>query len=348
MTQSVKVGGVLLGGTAPIPIQSMLSVASTDQQGNVAQAVALADAGCDILRVAIPDKTSVALIDAIKQQVSIPLVADIHFDYRLALESVAAGVDKIRLNPGNIGGEEQVRAVVRACRNAGVPIRIGINSGSIEKQILEKYGRPTPQAMVDSALYHASLLERWDFTDIVLSLKSSRVADTVHAYRLAAERCNYPLHLGVTEAGTSRMGLIKSAVGIGGLLIDGIGDTIRVSLTANPLEEIRAAQDILKAVGRGSGPTVVACPTCGRTQIDLIALAEEVEEALVGCSLPITVAVMGCSVNGPGEAKEADIGVAGGKDSGLLFRKGEPLHRVPQSEIVPALLEMIREMEQQA
>lgn len=345
MTRRVLVGDVAVGGGAPVTVQSMLSVPWEDTAGNVAQARELAAAGCEIVRVAVPTKESVRLIEAIKNAVDIPLVADIHFDYRLAIESVAAGVDKIRLNPGNIGGDDRVRLVAEACRHRGVPIRIGVNSGSLEREILAKYGRPTPEAMVESGLYHAGLLQKYDFGDIVLSLKSSDVKSTVAAYRLAARRCDFPLHLGVTEAGTSRMGLVKSAVGIGGLLLDGIGDTIRVSLTAPPVEEIRAAKDILKAVGLGGGPTVISCPTCGRTKIDLIRLAEEVEAALAGCTLPITVAVMGCVVNGPGEAREADIGVAGGDGVGLLFRRGEVLRKVPQEEIVPALLELVRALE---
>lgn len=338
-------GGVAVGGGAPVSVQSMLNIPWEDTAGNVKQAKELAAAGCDIVRVAVPTKESVRLVEAIKSAVDIPLVADIHFDYRLALESVAAGVDKIRLNPGNIGGDDRVKAVAQACGQRGVPIRIGVNSGSLEKEILAKYGHPTPEAMVESGLYHAGLLQKYDFADIVLSLKSSDVKGTVSAYRLAAQRCDFPLHLGVTEAGTSRMGIIKSAVGIGGLLLDGIGDTIRVSLTAPPVEEISAARDILKAIGKGIGPTIVSCPTCGRTKIDLIRLAGEVEAALVSCELPITVAVMGCVVNGPGEAKEADIGVAGGDGVGLLFRKGEIVRKVGQEEIVPALLEMVKEME---
>lgn len=345
MTKQVHVGAVPVGGGAPVSIQSMLAVPWEDTDGNMAQAVQLAGAGCEILRVAIPTRQSVRLIEALKSAVHIPIVADIHFDYRLALEAVAAGADKIRLNPGNIGGEDRVRAVAQACRKKCVPIRIGVNSGSLEKEILAKHGRPTPEAMVESALYHASLLEKADFTDIILSMKCSNVRDMTASYRLAAQCCAYPLHLGVTEAGTSHMGLIKSAVGIGGLLLDGIGDTVRVSLTAPPVEEIRAAKGILKAVGLGSGPTIISCPTCGRTQIDVVSLAGEVEQALEGCTLPLTVAVMGCAVNGPGEAREADIGVAGGNGTGLLFRHGEVLRKVPEAEIVPALLELVHQLE---
>ena len=347
MTRKVSVGATAIGGGAPVSIQSMLSAPSADREGNVRQALELADAGCEILRVAIPDKDSVALIPAIKEACGLPLVADIHFDYRLALESAAAGADKIRVNPGNIGGGDRVRQVAEACRRRAIPIRIGVNSGSLEKHILEKHGHPTPQALVDSALYHASLLEQCDFTDIILSIKSSDVGVMMAAYRLAAAQCDYPLHLGVTEAGTRRIGLIKSAVGIGGLLLEGIGDTVRVSLTAPPVEEIAAARDILRAVGRGRGATVISCPTCGRTKIDLMGLAERVEDALERCELPITVAVMGCAVNGPGEAREADIGVAGGDGCGLIFARGEVLRKVPFDKILDALLEEVEKLREE-
>ena len=336
-SKQVMVGRVPLGGGAPVTVQSMLNVPSTDIPGSVAQAKRLEAAGCQILRAAIPDMAAVALIPAIKEAVSIPLVADIHFDYKLALESVAAGVDKVRINPGNIGEDSRVRAVAKACREKGVPIRVGVNSGSVEKHILAKFGGPTPEALVESALYHVSLLEKFDFTDIVVSLKASSVDSTIRAYQLMAQRCSYPLHLGVTEAGTARMGLIKSAIGIGSLLQQGIGDTLRVSLTADPVEEIAAGKDILKALGMGAGPRLVSCPTCGRTRIDLIGLAGRVEEALRGCEKDITVAVMGCAVNGPGEAAAADIGIAGGKGEGLLFRKGEILYKVPQEQLVDKL-----------
>ena len=343
-SKQVMVGPVPLGGGAPVTVQSMLNVPSTDILGSVAQAKRLEAAGCQILRAAIPDMAAVALIPAIKEAVSIPLVADIHFDYKLALESVAAGVDKVRINPGNIGEESRVRAVAKACREKGVPIRVGVNSGSVEKHILAKFGGPTPEALVESALYHVSLLEKFDFTDIVVSLKASSVDSTIRAYQLMAQRCGYPLHLGVTEAGTARMGLIKSAIGIGSLLQQGIGDTIRVSLTADPVEEIAAGKDILKALGMGTGPRLVSCPTCGRTRIDLIGLAGRVEEALRGCEKDITVAVMGCAVNGPGEAREADIGVAGGVGEGLLFKKGQILRKVPEDQLLPALLEEIEKL----
>lgn len=344
MTRKVNIGNVTIGGGSPIAVQSMLNVPAGDVAGSVAQARALEAAGCDIIRAAVPDREAVRLVPAIKAAVSVPLVADIHFDYRIALDCVAAGVDKIRLNPGNIGGEDRVKQVADACRAAGVPIRIGVNSGSLEKHILAKYGAPTPQALVDSALYHARLLEKFDFTDVVVSIKSSHVPTMIEAYRLAAEQLGFPLHLGVTEAGTARMGLIKSAVGIGSLLCDGIGDTIRVSLTADPVEEVRAARDILKAVGRGRGPEIVSCPTCGRTKIDLISLAGRVEEALAGCRKDIKVAVMGCVVNGPGEAREADIGIAGGNGEALLFKKGEPAGKYPEDRIVDVLLEEIEKL----
>ena len=343
-SKQVMVGPVPLGGGAPVTVQSMLNVPSTDIPGSVAQAKRLEAAGCQILRAAIPDMAAVALIPAIKEAVSIPLVADIHFDYKLALESVAAGVDKVRINPGNIGEDSRVRAVAKACREKGVPIRVGVNSGSVEKHILAKFGGPTPEALVESALCHVSLLEKFDFTDIVVSLKASSVDSTIRAYQLMAQRCNYPLHLGVTEAGTARMGLIKSAIGIGSLLQQGIGDTLRVSLTADPVEEIAAGKDILKALGMGAGPRLVSCPTCGRTRIDLIGLAGGVEEALRGCEKDITVAVMGCAVNGPGEAREADIGVAGGVGEGLLFKKGQILRKVPEDQLLPALLEEIEKL----
>ena len=330
-----------MGGGAPVTVQSMLNVPSTDIPGSVAQAKRLEEAGCQILRAAIPDLAAVALIPAIKEAVRIPLVADIHFDYKLALEAVAAGVDKVRINPGNIGDDSKVEAVAKACREKGVPIRVGVNSGSVEKHILAKFGGPTPQALVESALYHVSLLERYDFTDIVVSLKASSVDSTIRAYQLMAQRCPYPLHLGVTEAGTARTGLIKSAIGIGSLLQQGIGDTLRVSLTADPVEEIPAGKDILKALGMGTGPRLVSCPTCGRTRIDLVGLANQVEQALRGCEKDITVAVMGCAVNGPGEAREADLGIAGGEGEGLLFQKGKILRKVPEDQLLAALLEEV-------
>lgn len=342
----VRVGSCLLDGKH-IYIQSMLNTRSDDIAGSVAQAKALEAAGCEILRAAIPDMDAIALIPAIKAAVSIPLVADIHFDYKLALAAADAGIDKIRINPGNIGSMDRVKAVADKCREKGIPIRIGVNSGSLEKELLRKYGSPTPQALVESALNHAALLEQCDFHDIVISIKSSDVQNMIACYRLAAQQCNYPLHLGVTEAGTARMGLVKSAAGIGALLCDGIGETIRVSLTADPVEEIAAAIDILRAVNKRDGVQLVSCPTCGRTRIDLISVANEVEAALRSCKKNIKVAVMGCVVNGPGEAREADIGVAGGDGFAVLFKGEQILRRVPESEIVPALLAEIESLPQE-
>ena len=343
--KQVTAGNVKIGGGAKITIQSMLNVPASDIENSVKQAVELEKAGCEIIRAAIPNKEAVALIPALKEAVSIPVVADIHFDYRLALEAVEAGIDKIRINPGNIGSDDRVKAVADACRRKNIPIRIGVNSGSLEKDILAKYGHPTPQALCDSALYHASLLNKFDFDDIVLSMKSSDVATMVKAYELAAEQCDYPLHLGVTEAGTERMGLIKSAAGIGSLLLKGIGDTIRVSLTADPVKEIYAAKDILKALDIDrSGIQFVSCPTCGRTKIDLIGLADEAERRLRDCKKNIKVAIMGCVVNGPGEAREADIGIAGGDGNGLVFRKGEIVRKVSEDKLIDALIEEIEKL----
>ena len=345
ITKQVKVGDVLIGGGAPISVQSMLNKPAEDIEGSVKQALELQKAGCNIIRAAVPNKEAVKLIEALKDNLSVPVVADIHFDYRLALECAAAGVDKIRINPGNIGSDDRVKAVADACRQKNIPIRIGVNSGSVEKEILAKYGSPVPEALVESALYHASLLEKFDFDDIVISIKSSNVENTVKAYSLASEKCNYPLHVGVTEAGTSRMGIVKSSIGIGSLLLKGIGDTIRVSLTYSPVKEVAAGYDILKAVGlKKDAVQIVSCPTCGRTKIDLISLANEVESALASCTKPIKVAVMGCVVNGPGEAREADIGVAGGDGCAVLFKKGEILKKVPENEVVSALLSEIEKM----
>ena len=332
-------------GDGRVTIQSMLNVRADDIEGNVEQAVALEKAGCEIVRVAVPDYQAVRLVEAIKSKISIPLVADIHFDYKLALECVAAGIDKVRINPGNIGDDGHVKAVANACANAGVPIRIGVNSGSLEKDILAKYGAPTAEALVESALYHVSLLNRYDFDQIVISVKCSDVRVMTDAYRLLAKRCPYPLHLGVTEAGTERMGLIKSAIGIGSLLLDGIGETIRVSLTADPVKEIYAAKDILKSVGMyHQGINFVSCPTCGRTKIDLIGLANRVETALACCEKPLKVAIMGCVVNGPGEAREADIGIAGGDGCAVLFKKGEIIRKIAEDEIETVLLQEIEKM----
>lgn len=338
----VQAGNVKIGGGAPVSIQSMLNVSAQDIEGSVRQALALEKAGCQIIRAAVPDLEAVRLIPALKEAVSSPIVADIHFNYKIALEAVAAGVDKIRINPGNIGSDDRVKAVAQACKRKNIPIRIGVNSGSLEKHILEKHGHPTAQALVESALYHVSLLEKFDFHDIVLSIKSSNVKTMIEAYRLASQQCDYPLHLGVTEAGTARIGLIKSTVGIGSLLLDNIGDTIRVSLTADPVEEIYAAKDILKAIGKSQGGVrFVSCPTCGRTKIDLISLANEVENRLRDCEKNITVAVMGCIVNGPGEAREADIGIAGGDKEGLIFKKGEILRKVPEEYLLDELMKEI-------
>lgn len=344
-SRPVRAGSLQIGGSAPIAVQSMLSVPAGDVEGNVRQAKELYAAGCDVLRVAVPDRDAVRLIPAVKEAVPIPLVADIHFDYRLALESAAAGVDKIRINPGNIGGPERVKAVADACRSRGIPIRVGVNAGSLEKEILAKYGHPTPEALRDSALYHASLLEQADFSDIVLSLKSSHVPTMAAAYRLTAAACAYPLHLGVTEAGTERMGLLKSAAGIGSLLLDGIGDTIRVSLTADPVREVEAGLDLLRALGLRTGEAMlVSCPTCGRTKIDLIRIAAEVEERLRAVHKPVTVAVMGCVVNGPGEAREADVGLAGGKGKAVLFKKGEIIRTVSEEDAVEELMKEIERL----
>ncbi|MCI6770672.1 MAG: flavodoxin-dependent (E)-4-hydroxy-3-methylbut-2-enyl-diphosphate synthase [Oscillospiraceae bacterium] len=344
-SKKVKVGDLFIGGDSPVSVQSMLNIPAHDIEGNVKQAVALEKAGCQIIRAAVPDMEAVKTVAALKENVSVPVVADIHFNYKLALACVDAGVDKIRINPGNIGCDENVRAVAVKCKNAGVPIRIGVNSGSVEKEILEKYGAPTPEAMAESAMYHVRLLEKFDFDDIVISIKSSNVSNMIKAYETVAGMCPYPLHLGVTEAGTQRMGIIKSAVGIGSLLTRGIGDTIRVSLTADPVNEVYAGFDILSAIGlRSDSPTLVSCPTCGRTKINLIALADEVEKRLRDVHKNIKVAVMGCVVNGPGEAKEADIGIAGGDGCGLIFAHGEILRKVPEEEIVDELFKEIEKL----
>ena len=339
------VGNVPVGGGAPVTIQSMCNTRTDEVAATVKQIRDLEAAGCQIVRVAVPDMAAAHAIGAIKEQISIPLVADIHFDYKLALEAAAAGVDKIRINPGNIGAPERVKAVADACRIRKIPIRIGVNGGSLEKSVLAKYGGVTAQALVDSAFGHIELLHKFDFDDICVSLKSSSVPLTMAAYRLMSEQSDYPLHLGVTEAGTVEMGTLKSAIGIGGLLALGIGDTMRVSLSANPVEEIYAAKKILKAAGlRKDGPELVSCPTCGRTSIDLIGLANQVEERLKGVNKPITVAVMGCVVNGPGEASAADVGLAGGKGEGVLFRKGEIVKKVPEDQLVDELFALIEEL----
>ena len=344
-TRKVKAGNLEIGGGADISVQSMLSVPVHDVEGNVAQALRLQNAGCDIVRVTVPDKEALKTVEALKKNIKIPLVADIHFDYRLALESVSAGVDKVRINPGNIGDDSKVKLVADACRKAGVPIRIGVNSGSLEKNILKKYGGVTPEALVESGLYHISLLEKYDFNDIVLSLKSSDTKMMYKAYELAAEKCPYPLHLGVTEAGTESMGVIKSAAGIGGLLLRGIGDTIRISLTDDPVKEVEAGIKLLKAIDlRRGGIRFVSCPTCGRTKIDLIGIAKEAEKRLANVNKDITVAIMGCVVNGPGEAGNADRGIAGGDGCGVLFKKGEIISRLNENELLNALCEEIEKM----
>lgn len=345
-SRQIKVGGVAIGGGAPVSIQSMTNTDTRDAVATIAQIKRLAAAGCEIVRCAVPDMDAVRALFQIKEASPIPVVADIHFNYRLAIESVAAGADKIRINPGNIGGQDRVRAVVTACRAAGVPIRIGVNSGSVERDLHEKYPDNLPYAMAESAMRHVRMLEMEDFYDICISLKASDVASTIAAYQNIAERCDYPLHLGVTHAGTLRMGTIKGAAGIGGLLAMGLGDTIRVSLAADPVQEIITGLEILRAVGvRRDCPEVIACPTCGRCQVDLLSLAEQVEKAVSGIHTPIKIAVMGCAVNGPGEGREADIGVACGRADGLLFQKGENLHKVPFDEIVPALLSMANALE---
>lgn len=345
VTKSVKVGNIYMGSEHKITVQSMLNVPAHDIEGNVKQALLLQNAGCEIIRAACPDMQAVKTIAALRENLTVPVVADIHFDYKLALACVDAGASKIRINPGNIGSEENVKAVAQKCKNASVPIRIGVNSGSVEKEILKKYSGPTPEAMAESAMYHVSLLEKYDFDDIVISIKSSNVNNMIKAYELVAKRCSYPLHLGVTESGTKRMGIIKSAVGIGSLLSKGIGDTIRVSLTADPKEEVYAGFDILKALDiKNDCPSLVSCPTCGRTKIDLIALASEVEKRLYDIKKPIKVAVMGCVVNGPGEAREADIGIAGGDGVGIIFKKGEILRKVSEDKIVDELMTEIEKL----
>ena len=342
MSKQILVGGVPVGGGAPVTVQSMCNTRTDDVDATVAQILRLEEAGCQIIRVAVPDLAAAKAVGAIKERIHIPLVVDIHFDYKLALESVAAGADAVRINPGNIGDADRVKAVARACAGKGIPIRIGVNGGSLEKELLAKYGGPTPEALVESAFGHIKLLNRWDFDDICVSLKTSSVPGTIAAYRKMAAESGYPLHVGLTEAGTPRMGILKSAVGIGGLLALGIGDTIRVSLSADPVEEVYAARDILRVVGlRRDEPELIACPTCGRTRIDLIGLANQVEERLRAVHKPITVAVMGCVVNGPGEAREADVGIAGGDGVGLLFRKGEIVKKVPQEELVDELFRLI-------
>ena len=346
VTKSIQVGNLVLGGGAPVVIQSMLSRPSTDREGNLEQARRLAAAGCQMIRTAVPDQAAVSLIPALKEATGLPIVADIHFDYRLAIEAAYAGADKIRLNPGNIGSADRVAQVAKVCREKGIPIRVGANAGSLSKEVLARFGGPTPLALAESALEQVALLERWDFDQIVLSVKASHVATMVEACRIIHSRSPYPQHLGVTEAGTPRMGVVKSAIGLGALLLEGIGDTIRVSLTADPVEEVRAAQDILAAVGLLPRPQLVSCPTCGRCRVDLMPLAAQVEELLTRYRRPMTVAVMGCAVNGPGEARQADLGIAGGDGCFLLFQHGEVLRRVPQEGALEALRQELDRLEE--
>jgi len=342
----VKIGSLAIGGGEDIKIQSMCNTRTSDVRATVDQILKLEKAGCEIIRVAVPDMESALAIEKIKENIHIPLVADIHFDHTLAIKSMECGVDKVRINPGNIGSEDNVKAVVTMAKQKGIPIRIGVNSGSIEKEILQKYTHPTAEGMVESAKRHIDILNKYDFDDIVISLKGSSVNLTIDAYRLMSQRYNYPLHLGVTEAGTFVGGAVKSAVGIGSLLKDGIGDTIRVSLTDDPVNEIVVAKEILKALDlRKTGARLVSCPTCGRTKIDLISLAKRVEEYIQNIDMPITVAVMGCVVNGPGEAREADIGIAGGNGEGLIFKKGEIIKKVREEELFDALVCQIEKMQ---
>ena len=345
MTRKIFVGGVAMGGGAPVSIQSMLNTKTTDVAGCLRQLHALKAAGCQIARLAVPHAAAAQSFAEIAAQSPLPLVADIHFDYRLAISAAEGGAAKISINPGNIGGADRVQAVADVCKSKKIPIRIGVNGGSLDKKLLEKYGHPTPEALVESAFSHLELLEQAGFYDACVSIKSSSVPTMVAACRLFRRRCDYPLHIGVTETGPVRAGLIKSAMGIGALLLDGIGDTLRVSLTADPVQEVYAAKEILRAAGvRKDGVNIISCPTCGRTSIDLIGLVDQVEQALQDCSKSITVAVMGCVVNGPGEAREADVGIAGGEDCGVLFVKGEPVRKLPYGQLLPALLDQIQRL----
>jgi len=345
MTRQIHVGGIPIGGGAPVVIQSMLNTKTTDVEGSLSQLKQLKTAGCQIARLAVPDMEAAKAFGEICKASPMPLVADIHFDYKLAIAAAEGGASKIRINPGNIGGEDRVEAVVAVCKEKKIPIRIGVNGGSLDKRLLEKYGHPTAEALVESAFQHLELLEKFGFYDTCVSMKSSTVPTMVAAARLFREKCDYPIHIGVTETGPVRMGLMKSAMGIGALLLDGIGDTIRVSLTDDPVEEVYAAKDILKAAGlRKEGVNIISCPTCGRTKIDLIGLVNQVDAALKDCQKPITVAVMGCIVNGPGEAREADIGIAGGDGCGMLFEKGKQIEKLPYEQLLPALLKRIEEL----
>ena len=345
MTRQILVGGIPIGGGAPVVIQSMLNTRTTDVEGSLSQIRALAAAGCQIARLAVPNMEAARTFADICKESPLPLVADIHFDYKLAIAAAEGGASKIRINPGNIGGEDRVKAVVDVCKEKKIPIRIGVNGGSLDKKLLEKYGHPTAEALVESAFEHLELLEKQGFYDTCVSMKSSTVPTMVAAARLFRSKCDYPIHIGVTETGPVKQGLMKSAMGIGALLLDGIGDTIRVSLTDDPIEEVYAAKDILKAAGlRKEGVNIISCPTCGRTRIDLIGLVNKVDEALRDCQKPITVAVMGCVVNGPGEAREADIGIAGGDGWGMIFEKGEQVEKLPYDELLPALLKRIENL----
>ena len=345
MTRQILVGGIPIGGGAPVVIQSMLNAKTTDVEGSLRQIRALASAGCQIARLAVPNMEAARGFAEIAKESPLPLVADIHFDYKLAIAAAEGGAAKIRINPGNIGGEDRVKAVVEVCKEKHIPIRIGVNGGSLDKKLLEKYGHPTAEALVESAFQHLQLLEKQGFYDTCVSMKSSTVPTMVAAARLFRSKCDYPIHIGVTETGPVKQGLIKSAMGIGALLLEGIGDTIRVSLTDDPVEEVYAAKDILKAAGlRKEGVNIVSCPTCGRTRIDLIGLVNQVDAALKDCQKPITVAVMGCVVNGPGEAREADIGIAGGDGWGMIFEKGEQVEKLPYEELLPALLRRIEKL----
>ena len=345
MTRQIKVGNVAIGGGADVVIQSMLNTKTTDVEGSLSQIRSLAAAGCQIARLAVPNMEAARGFAEICKESVLPLVADIHFDYKLAIAAAEGGASKIRINPGNIGGEDRVKAVVEVCKEKHIPIRIGVNGGSLEQELLQKYGHPTAEALVESAFGHLELLEKFGFYDTCVSMKSSHVPTMVAAARLFRSKCDYPLHIGVTETGPVRQGLIKSAMGIGSLLLDGIGDTLRVSLTDDPVEEVYAAKDILKAAGlRKEGVDIISCPTCGRTRIDLIGLVNRVDEALRNCEKPITVAVMGCVVNGPGEAREADIGIAGGDGWGMIFEKGQQVAKLPYEELLPELLRRIDAM----
>lgn len=343
-TRSVKVGGVTVGGDAPVSIQSMTFAKTSNKEATLSQILALEEAGCDIVRFSVPDEASAESVPFLKEHTHIPLVADIHFNYRLAIKCAEYGIDKVRINPGNIGDDDNVRAVVDECKKRGIPIRIGVNAGSLEKHILAKYGHPCPEALLESAMYHIGLLEKFDFYDTIVSIKSSDIHTTIAANRLFAEKCDYPLHLGLTEAGTERFGIIKSSAAIGSLLSDGIGDTIRVSLTDDSVREVYAARDLLKSLGLKSGVNIISCPTCARCDYDVIGIANELHRRLDGLCKNVTVAVMGCAVNGPGEAREADIGVAGGKGEALLFKKGVPCGKIPEDEVVERIIKEVEEM----